>query len=59
LALADRIEWLAEHPQDVERVGHAAARLIQEQYTWEHYAQGVSAIYRELSGVLPDHDAKR
>lgn len=57
LALADRIEWLAEHPQDVERAGRAASRLIQEQFTWEHYAQGVSAIYRELVSTSQDHDA--
>lgn len=57
ISLAKRLEWLLRHPDDVERVGRAASRLIQGQYTWEHYAQGVSAIYRELVSTSQDHDA--
>lgn len=47
-ALADKIEWLQQHPNDVDYVGVAASRLIQEEYTWECYAEKIRLIYREL-----------
>jgi glycosyltransferase involved in cell wall biosynthesis len=48
--LADKIEWLGNHPAIAEQAGRTAARLIQKQYTWERYAENVRSIYQELCG---------
>ena len=48
VALADKLEWLAYHPDEVDRIGHSAANLIRNQFTWEHYAENVRNVYKEL-----------
>ena len=47
-AVADKIIWLMEHPEDIDRMGGAAAELIRTKYTWEQYAENVKKIYEEL-----------
>lgn len=47
-ALADKIEWLKNNPAEAERIGCAAAQLIRENYTWEHYAKKVKEVYEQL-----------
>lgn len=47
-AIADKIEWLAAKPEERERLGRNAAKLIQENYTWEKYVETITKIYEEL-----------
>lgn len=47
-AIADRILWLMDHPEEIDRVGANAAKLICENYTWEKYAEKVKKLYEEL-----------
>lgn len=47
-AVADKILELMAHPEDIDRMGSAAAELIRTKYTWEQYAENVKKIYDEL-----------
>lgn len=49
-AVADKIIWLMEHPDEIDRIGGAAAELIRTKYTWEKYAENVKNVYRGLHG---------
>jgi len=49
-AIADKIEWLIANPQERERLGRNAAKMMRENYTWERYAENVKRIYAELLG---------
>lgn len=49
-AIADKIEWLIAHPEERERLGRNAAKMMRENYTWEKYAENVKRIYAELIG---------
>lgn len=46
-AIADKIEWLIAHPEERVRIGKNAAKMMQENYTWEKYAENVKRIYEE------------
>ncbi len=48
-AIVEKIEWLIAHPENIERVGRVAAKLIAEKYTWSQYAENVKKVYEELS----------
>lgn len=48
VAIADKIEWLIAHPEERERIGNSAAKMMREKYTWKNYAENVKAIYEEL-----------
>ena len=48
IAIADKIEWLITHPEERERIGRNAAKMMRENYTWEKYAESVKGIYAEL-----------
>ena len=47
-AIADKIEWLIAHPEERERLGRNAAKMMRERYTWEKYAENVKKIYEEM-----------
>jgi len=47
-AIVDKVEKLIENPDEIERMGRAAAKLIRENFTWEHYAAKVKAVYQEM-----------
>jgi glycosyltransferase involved in cell wall biosynthesis len=47
-AIADKIEWLIAHPEERERLGRNAAKMMREKYTWEKYAENVKKIYEEM-----------
>ena len=49
-AVAEKIMWLMGHPDEIDRMGAAAAELIRTEYTWEKYAENVKKIYEELLG---------
>ena len=51
-AIADKIEWLIANPQECERLGRNAAKMMRENYTWEKYAENVKRIYAELYGFM-------
>lgn len=46
--IADRIEYLYNHRDVIERVGRNAADCVEKNYSWEKYAQGVKHVYEEL-----------
>ena len=48
MSIAGRIEWLIAHPEECERIGKNAARMMKEKYTWEKYAENMTHIYEEL-----------
>lgn len=47
-AIADKIERLIAHPEERERLGKSAAKMMREKYTWRHYAENVRDLYEEL-----------
>ena len=47
-AVAEKIMWLMAHPDEIDRMGTAAAELIRTKYTWEQYAENVKMIYDGL-----------
>lgn len=47
-AVAQKILWLMKHPDDIDRMGAAAAELIRSKYTWELYAENVKKVYEEM-----------
>ena len=47
-AIADKIEWLIGHPEERERLGRNAAKMMRDNYTWQKYAENVKKIYEEL-----------
>ena len=48
-AIADKIEWLMAHPEEMVRVGRAGAELVRNHYSWKNYAENVKGIYEDLS----------
>lgn len=46
--IADRVEYLYNHRDIVERVGRNAADCVEKNYSWERYAQNVKRVYDEL-----------
>lgn len=48
LAMADKLQWLSENPDEMIRVGERAADMIATKYTWEQHALRVKEIYQEL-----------
>ena len=50
-ALADRILWCYEHPEEAASMGRAARARIEQQFTLEHYAERQIACYRALTNT--------
>lgn len=48
IALAERIEWLMQHPNNITRVGKAAAQFIRYNYSDDDYTRNLRKIYSEL-----------
>lgn len=48
MAIADKVERLSANRGVIDRVGSAAAKLIQENYTWQKYAENTIKVYKEL-----------
>lgn len=49
-AIADKIEWLINHPEERRRIGHNASQMMKTRFTWEKYAENVKQIYKEMTG---------
>ena len=47
-AIAEKLEWLIAHPEERERLGRNAAKMMRENYTWEKYAENVKRVYEEM-----------
>ncbi len=47
-AIADKIEWLIEHPNEREEIGRNASKMMKENYTWENYAINMRKVYEDL-----------
>lgn len=48
VAIAERIEWLVNNPNEMKRVGRNATKQLAV-YTWEKYAENVVNVYKELT----------
>lgn len=46
--IADKVIYLYNHRDELERIGRTGARFAAENYTWEKYAENVKKIYEEL-----------
>lgn len=44
-AIAEKIVWLRDNPHKLESIGRAAAKLVRDRYTWDHYADDVVRVY--------------
>jgi len=50
-ALADRIEFLLDHPDAAARMGHAARARVEAGYTREHQVEGLVRVVRAVAGA--------
>lgn len=48
-AIAEKILWLMNHPDEIDRIGSKATELIRTEYTWEKYAEKVSRLYEAIA----------
>ena len=48
-ALAERLEFLREHPDERRRLGIAGRRRLLEHFTVEQMVAGYTSLYEELS----------
>jgi len=46
-AIAEKLQWLYDHPEDSAEMGRNASEYIQE-FTWDRYARRVIDVYHEL-----------
>lgn len=51
-ALADRLQWLYEHPRERAQMGARARQRILERYTWHHYRARLACAYRAICAGL-------
>jgi D-inositol-3-phosphate glycosyltransferase len=61
-ALAERIAHLYHHPKLLAVLGQQAHRRVQDLFTWERVANGISAVYEEVfleSSLARHHVAER
>ena len=49
-AIADKVEWLINHPEERQRIGQNASKMMKTRFTWEKYAENVKQIYKEMIG---------
>lgn len=49
-AIADKVQYLIEHPEERLRLGQNAAKMMRDNYTWDKYADNVKSIYKEMVG---------
>lgn len=46
--IADAIQWLLDHPEDAQRMGHNGQKAIIENYNWEAEAEKMVKFYRTV-----------
>jgi glycosyltransferase involved in cell wall biosynthesis len=46
-AIAEKLTWMREHPDEVAAMGESAMAYVQG-FTWDRYADGVIEVYRDL-----------
>lgn len=46
-ALAQKLEWLADHPDQARAMGARGRQIVEQKYTWARVAQQMAQIYRE------------
>ena len=47
-AIAEAMQWLLDHPQEAEAMGHRGRQAVEETYNWEPEAEKLIALYRRL-----------
>lgn len=50
-AIAEAIEYLVAHPQEMASMGEAGRRAVSVEYNWGHEAKKLLALYEALIGV--------
>lgn len=50
-SLRSAVQWLLEHPQDADRMGRNARRLVEQEMSLEHY---VPRLARLMESIIPD-----
>jgi glycosyltransferase involved in cell wall biosynthesis len=55
-AIAEKIVWLRGNPDKLESIGRAAAKLVRDRYTWNHYADDVVRVYESAMDRLGEPD---
>src|SRR5579859_2060621 len=54
-ALAEKIQYLINHPQERERIARAGLQLVRSKYNWEEFARQVSELCGKLSAKETSH----
>ncbi len=49
---ADRIGWLADHPEEARSMGRRGRRRVEERYAWAHQAERLRMAYRVVRSEL-------
>jgi len=49
-ALAEKMRYLADHPDETRQMGLAARRAVEEKYSLDRHYQAVTAVYSEVLG---------
>jgi glycosyltransferase involved in cell wall biosynthesis len=56
--LAEKIQYLIEHPAERNRIAQAGMALVRTRYNWKEFGLQVAEICRTLAGPEKDGDAK-
>jgi len=49
-SIAEKVDYLLEHPAEARRMGENGRRAVERQYNWESESAGLLAVYEELAG---------
>ncbi len=49
--LAEKLDWLAAHPEAAQQMGRRGRALVEEKYTWAQVARAMRDIYREVTSA--------
>jgi glycosyltransferase involved in cell wall biosynthesis len=49
--LAKKMQWLADHPEAREKVGHAARQTVLKSFSWEDTAKGIEEALKDTADL--------
>ena len=47
-AIAEAIDWMLEHPEEAEEMGHRGRKAVESRYNWEAESKKLIALYQRL-----------
>jgi len=56
-ALAEKIIWLLDHPQEARQMGEHGRRKVEREYDWERITDRIEAFYRRHVSHVPEPSA--